>query len=78
MEVVDGPGRGDYGEKMLAVVPFSDLALPASGVDAVFHTVGAAGRQRLAGHERPPGPGSRVGREYKRQWRLKNKKKLKT
>lgn len=65
MEVVDGPGRGDHGKKMLTVVPFSDPALPASGVDAVLHTVGAAGRQRLAGHERPSGPGSRVGREYK-------------
>lgn len=61
MEVVRRSGRGDHGEKMLAVVPFAHLAFPPSGVDAVLHTARAAGRQRLAGHEGLTGSGRRVG-----------------
>lgn len=63
VEVVNGPSGGHHGEKMLTVVPFSDLTLLTSSFNAVLYTVSAVGSQRLAGHERPPGSGSRLGRE---------------
>jgi len=58
MEIVLDPMRGDHGKEMFAVVPFSDIALVTNNSDDVFHMLGAAGRQRLAGHERLAGPSS--------------------
>lgn len=52
MEIVYDPSRSDYGEEMLTVIPFVDLAFASNYVDTVFHIFGTAGRQRMAGHER--------------------------
>lgn len=60
MEIVLDPMRSDHGKEMLAVIPFSDIALVTNNADDVFHMLGAAGRQRLAGHERFAGPSSRT------------------
>jgi len=60
MEIVLDPMRSDHGKEMLAVVPFSDIAFVTNNAYDVFHILGVAGRQRLAGLERLAGSGSRT------------------
>lgn len=58
MEIVLDPSRGDYGKEMLAVVPFSDIALVTNNANIIFHIIGPTGRQCLAGYERFAGSSS--------------------
>jgi len=60
MEIVLDPMRGDHGKEMFAVVSFSDITLVTNNTNHVFYILGAAGRQRLAGHERLASPSSRT------------------
>lgn len=52
METVRSSGWSGYGKKMFTIVPFFDLTFTTNHVNAVLHTFGTVGRQRLAGYER--------------------------
>lgn len=59
MEIAHGPSRSNYGKEMSPVIPFAHFTFSANHVDAILHTIGTAGRERLAGYERFASTGRR-------------------